>query len=130
MNLSRSYPLTAVEDPPSQRYQRYGFCPVPAGAQLLGLTVLAPVQYDELHEELPLDGTGPSSPRVHRGEPLQVPPEPVGEVRRTQLFEELRGEHQEVPAFFWGGEGGGWGAVGCWAPVIGGRGGWVGFIGC
>ena len=25
---SRSFPLTTVEDPPSQKYQRYGFCPV------------------------------------------------------------------------------------------------------
>jgi hypothetical protein len=27
---SRSFPLTTVEDPPSQKYQRYGFCPVSA----------------------------------------------------------------------------------------------------
>jgi len=88
---SRSFPLTTVEDPPSQKYQRYGFCPVPPAAHLLGLTILAPMEY----------GLSPGSlyflVHVHpRNLPVEVPPEPVGEVHPTELFARLRQEQQEV----------------------------------
>lgn len=88
---SRSFPLTTVEDPPSQKYQRYGFCPVPPTAQLLGMTILAPMEYGLLPGSLYF--------LVHIQPaclPVEVPPEPVGEMRPTQLFERLRCDHEEA----------------------------------
>eukprot|EP00435_Cladocopium_sp_Y103_P038286 s2384_g10.t1 len=88
---SRSFPLTTVEDPPSQKYQRYGFCPVPPATQLLGMTILAPMEYGLLPGSLYF------LVHIHPAcLPVEVPPEPVGEIRPTQLFERLRCEHEEA----------------------------------
>lgn len=88
---SRSFPLTAVEDPPSQKYQRFGFCPVPAKAQLLGISICSPMEYGLQ------PGTLYFLVHVHRENLLEeAVPEPVGAPRATRLFEALRKEHQEA----------------------------------